>query len=313
MGNIEMRAVFAAELKKLMIKDERVVVIDADLAKANGTWALRNEFPERAIDVGVAEQNMMGVAAGLSSYGFKPYITTFSPFASRRICDQITLSGCYAKQNVKIIGSDPGVTAELNGGTHMGLEDIGVLRSIPNIVIFEPVDCIQLEKAMPVIDSYEGVVYIRLFRKTIDDVFNQDYKFDLFKADKIKNGKDVTIFASGIMVQEAMKAIEMLEKDGINAELINIHTLKPIDAQAVIESVKKTGCAVTCENHNVIGGLFSAVSEVLTADFPAPVLPIGINDVFGEVGKLPYLKNLYKLNAQDIVEKCEKVIGLKKK
>jgi transketolase len=312
MGNIEMRAVFAAELKKLMEKDERVVVVDADLAKANGTWALRNEFPDRAIDVGVAEQNMMGVAAGLSSYGFKPYIGSFSPFVSRRICDQLTLSGCYAKQNVKVIGSDPGITAELNGGTHMGLEDVGVLRSVPDLVIFEPVDAIQLEKAMPVIDAYEGMVYMRLFRKTIDDVFTPDYEFDLFKADTIKEGKDISIFASGIMVQESVKAVAMLENEGIKAELINIHTIKPIDREAIVNSVKKTGCAVTCENHNIIGGLFSAVSEVIVSEYPVPVLPVGINDTFGEVGKLPYLKNIYKLNASDIAEKCKKALGLRK-
>ncbi|HOO23031.1 MAG TPA: transketolase C-terminal domain-containing protein [Clostridia bacterium] len=311
MGNIEMRAVFAAELKKLMEKDERVVVVDADLAKANGTWALRNEFPDRAIDVGVAEQNMMGVAAGLSSYGFKPYIGSFSPFVSRRICDQLTLSGCYAKQNVKVIGSDPGITAELNGGTHMGLEDVGVLRSVPDLVIFEPVDAIQLEKAMPVIDAYEGMVYMRLFRKTIDDVFTPDYEFDLFKADTIKEGKDISIFASGIMVQESVKAVAMLENEGIKAELINIHTIKPIDREAIVNSVKKTGCAVTCENHNIIGGLFSAVSEVIVSEYPVPVLPVGINDTFGEVGKLPYLKNIYKLNASDIAEKCKKALGLR--
>lgn len=312
MSGVEMRAVFAAELKKLMEGDDRVMVIDADLAKANGTWALRHDFPERAIDVGVAEANMMGVAAGLSSYGFKPYITTFSPFASRRICDQITLSGCYAKQNVKIVGSDPGISAELNGGTHMGMEDIGVLRSIPNIVIFEPVDCVQLAKAMPVIDAYDGVVYIRLFRKTTEDIFNEDYKFDLFKADMLEEGKDVTIFASGIMVSEAMKAVELLKEKNISAELINVHTIKPIDQETVIKSVKKTGCAVTAENHNIVGGLFSAVSEVLISNCPVPVLPIGVPDCFGEVGKMPYLKEIYNLRAEDIAVKCEKAVALKK-
>jgi transketolase len=312
MSNIEMRAVYAQELKKLMTTDENVVVIDADLAKANGTWSLRHDFPDRAIDVGVAEQNMMGVAAGLASYGFKPYINTFAPFASRRICDQITLSGCYAKQNVKIVGSDPGITAELNGGTHMGLEDIGVLRSIPNIVIFEPVDAIQLRKAMPVIDNYEGVVYIRLFRKVLEDVFTDNYEFDLFKADKIKEGKDITLFASGIMVQESIKALELLKKEGIDAELINIHTIKPIDKDAIIASVGKTGCAVTVENHNIVGGLYSAVCEVVSKNAPVPVLPVGINDTFGEVGRLPYLKDLYNLNANDIVAKCKEAIKLKK-
>ncbi len=308
----EMRAVFAQELKKLMTEDEKVMVIDADLAKASGTWALRKDFPDRAIDVGIAEQNMVSIAGGLSSYGFKPFVTTFSPFATRRVCDQLMLSVCYAKQNVKIVGTDPGITAELNGGTHMGLEDIGVIRSIPDIVIFEPVDAIQLKAALPVIKDYYGVVYIRMFRKVIDDVFSEDYKFDLFKADKIKSGKDITIFASGIMVQEAIKAEKILKEEGVDAEIINIHTIKPIDKETIIASVKKTGCAITCENHNVIGGLYSAVCEVLTKEFPTTVLPVGIPDVFGEVGKLPYLKELYNIRDVDIVARCKEAIKSKK-
>lgn len=312
MSQVEMRAVLAQELKKLMQEDERVMVLDADLAKATGTWGLRNDFPKRAIDVGIAEQNMVSVAAGLSSYGFIPYVTSFAPFVTRRVCDQLTLSVCYANQNVKVIGTDPGITAELNGGTHMGMEDIGVIRSIPNIVIFEPVDAIQLKAAMPIIKDYYGAVYIRLFRKAIDDVFTEGYKFDLFKADTIKEGKDISIFASGIMVQEAIKAEKMLKEMGIDAEIINIHTIKPIDEEAIITSVKKTHCAVTCENHNIIGGLFSAVSETLTKNYPTIVLPIGIPNVFGEVGKLPYLKEIYKMRAEDIVSRCVEAIKLKK-
>ncbi len=308
----EMRAVFAEELKKLMEQDDKVMVIDADLAKASGTWTLRKDFPDRAIDVGIAEQNMVSIAGGLSSYGFKPYVTSFSPFVTRRVCDQLMLSVCYSKQNVKIVGTDPGVSAEINGGTHMGLEDIGVIRSIPDIVIFEPVDSVQLRAAMPVIKDYYGVVYIRLFRKVIEDVFPSDYNFDLFKADVLKVGKDVTIFASGMMVQEAVKAEKILKEKGIDAEVINIHTIKPIDKQSIINSVKKTGCAVTCENHNIVGGLFSAVSEVLTKECPTPVLPIGVPDVFGEVGKLPYLKEIYHLRDVDIAARCEEVLKLKR-
>lgn len=311
MSQIEMRAVLAQELKKLMESDEKVMVLDADLAKASGTWNLRNDFPDRAIDVGIAEQNMVSVAAGLASYGFIPFVTTFAPFATRRVCDQLTLSVCYAKQNVKVIGTDPGISAELNGGTHMGMEDIGVIRSIPDIVIFEPVDAIQLKAALPIIKDYNGAVYIRLFRKAIDDVFSDGYKFDLFKADTLKSGKDVTIFASGIMVQEALKAEKMLQERGIDAEIINIHTIKPIDEQAIINSVKKTGCAVTCENHNIIGGLFSAVSETLAQNYPTIVLPVGVPNVFGEVGKMPYLKEIYKMRAEDIVSRCEEAIKLK--
>lgn len=311
MSIMEMRQVFAGELKKYMANDKKVVVLDADLAKASGTWALRNEFPDQAIEVGIAEQNMVSIAAGMSSYGFKPYCTSFTPFASRRVCDQITLSCAYAKQNVKIVGTDPGICAELNGGTHMGMEDVGTLRSIANIVIFEPVDDIQLLQAMPQIHDYDGVVYIRMFRKVIDRVFDENYKFDLFKADKLKDGKDVSIFCSGIMVQETMKAKQMLADEGIDAEIINIHTIKPIDEKAIIDSVQKTKCAITCENHNIVGGLFSAVSEVVTKNCPVPVLPIGINDTFGEVGKLPYLKEVYKMRAVDIVEKCKEAIKLK--
>ncbi|MGN0771953.1 MAG: transketolase family protein [Christensenellales bacterium] len=313
MADIEMRVVLAQELKKMMENDPKVVVIDADLAKASGTWGLRKDFPDRAIDVGIAEQNMVSIASGMASYGYKPFITSFTPFVSRRVCDQITLSSCYAKQPITIIGTDPGICAEINGGTHMGMEDIGVLRSIADIVIFEPVDAIQLRQALPVIANLGKTIYIRLFRKKIDDVFSDDYKFDLFKTDTIKEGKDVTIFCTGIMVQETVKAIELLEKEGIDAEIVNVHTIKPIDKEGVIKSVAKTGCAVTAENHNIIGGLFSAVSEVLTSNMPVPVLPVGVPDTFGEVGKMPYLKQIYKMTAQDIVDKAKQAIELKNK
>ncbi len=312
MADIEMRAVLAEELKKLMANDDKVVVIDADLAKASGTWGLRKDFPDRAIDVGIAEQNMVSIAAGMSSYGYKPWVTSFTPFVSRRVCDQITLSVCYAKQNVKIVGTDPGICAEINGGTHMGLEDIGTLRSIADLVIFEPVDTVQLRQALPVIAGLDKSVYIRLFRKKIADVFDENtYKFDMFKADTIQEGSDVSIFCSGIMVQETMLANEILKKEGIKADIVNIHTIKPIDEDAIVKSVAKTGCAITAENHNIHGALFSSVAEVLAKRKPTPCLPIGINDRFGEVGKLPYLKQVFHMTAEDIVAKVKEVMALK--
>lgn len=313
MADMEMRAVLAQQLKEMMEKDPKVVVIDADLAKASGTWGLRKDFPDRAIDVGIAEQNMVSIASGMASYGYKPFITSFTPFVSRRVCDQITLSSCYAKQPITIVGTDPGICAEINGGTHMGMEDIGVLRSIAGIVIFEPVDTVQLKQALPIIANLGKTVYIRLFRKKIDDVFGDDYKFDLFKADTIKEGKDVTIFCTGIMVQETVKAMDLLKAEGIDAEIINVHTIKPIDKDTIVKSVAKTGCAVTAENHNIIGGLFSAVSEVLATSMPTPILPIGVPDTFGEVGKMPYLKQIYKMTAEDIVAKAKEVMKLKNK
>lgn len=306
-----MRDAFGSTIAEIMRKDERVCVLDADLASCNGTAKLGAEFPERAIDVGIAEQNMASVAAGLSSYGFIPFITSFTPFATRRICDQIAISIAYAKQNVKIVGTDPGISAQLNGGTHMSMEDIGVLRSIPTMVIFEPVDNEQLIQALPQIIEHKGPVYIRMFRKDCPDVFGKDYKFDLFKADKIEDGNDVTIFASGIMVEKAIKAAETLKAEGIDAEVVNVHTIKPIDAETVTESLKKTKCAVVAENHNVIGGLFSAVAEVAAQNCPTPIVPVGVKDVFGEVGKLAELAEKFEMTEKDIVAAAKKAVASK--
>ena len=306
-----MSEAFGSTIAELMRKDERICVLDADLAKCNGTVGIYKEFPERAIDVGIAEQNMASVAAGLSSYGFVPFISSFTPFATRRICDQIAISIAYAKQNVKIVGSDPGISAQLNGGTHMSMEDIGVLRSIPTMVIFEPVDEEQFVQALPQIGDYYGPVYIRMFRKECPAIFGKDYKFDLFKADRIKEGKDLTIFASGIMVKTSLDAAEKLKAEGIDVEVINVHTIKPIDAEAVIESLKKTKCAVVAENHNILGGLFSAVSEVAVQNCPAPIVPVGVKDVFGEVGKLDALAERFEMTEKDVIEAVKKAVAAK--
>ena len=307
---MEMRAVYAQCLAELMEKDKRVVVLDADLAKASGTRNLYERFPEQMFDCGVAEQNMASIAAGLSSYGFKPWIESFTPFATRRICDQIAISISYAKQNVRIVGTDPGISAELNGGTHMSMEDIGVLRSIPGVVIFEPVDNVQLKAAMPVLDAYQGVVYMRLFRKESPQVFEEGYTFDLFKADLLKEGKDLSIFVSGMLTNDVLTAEKELAAAGIDAEIINIHTIKPIDAETVLASAKKTGAVLTVENHNVIGGLRSAVLEAL-AEEKIPVCAVGVQDRFGEVGKIPYLRQVMGLTVENIVAAAKKAVSLK--
>lgn len=308
---MEMRQLFAQEFEKFMSENQNIVLLNADLAKPNGFGKFSEKFPERSINVGIAEQNMASIAAGMSSYGFIPFICTFTPFATRRICDQIAISICYAKQNVKIIGSDPGISAEYNGGTHMSFEDIGVLRSIPNMVIFEPVDNAQLKNLLPQIIDYKGPVYIRMFRKETPDIFDENEKFNLFNAKTIKEGSDVSIFCSGIMVDETLKANKILEEKGINAEIINIHTIKPIDEESIIASVHKTGAAVTVENHNIIGGLRSAVSEVLSENCPVPLRSIGIRDSFGQVGKMPYLKEVYNMSAENIVQAVLSVLKSK--
>ena len=307
---MEMRAVYAECLAELMEADRHVCVLDADLAKASGTRKLYERFPEQMFDCGVAEQNMASIAAGLSSYGFKPWIESFTPFATRRICDQIAISISYAKRNVKIVGTDPGISAELNGGTHMSMEDIGVVRSIPGMVIFEPVDEVQLRAAMPVLNAYEGPVYMRLFRKVQPVVFPENYRFDLFKADCLREGKDLSIFVSGMMTADTLAAAEELAAAGIDAEVINVHTIKPIDRETVIASARKTGAVLTVENHNVIGGLHSAVLEALAQE-KIPACAVGVQDRFGEVGRLPYLREAMGLTKENIVETAKRAVALK--
>ena len=307
---MEMRAVYAACLAEMMEKDKHVVVLDADLSKASGTRKLYDRFPEQMFDCGVAEQNMASIAAGLSSYGFKPWIESFTPFATRRICDQIAISISYAKQNVKIVGTDPGISAELNGGTHMSMEDIGVVRSIPGLVIFEPVDEMQLRAAMPVLGEYVGPVYMRLFRKEQPVVFPEDYRFELFKADLLREGKDLSIFVSGMVTKDCLEAAELLKAEGIDAEIINVHTIKPVDKETVLASARKTGAVLTVENHNIVGGLHSAILETL-AEEKLPVCGVGVPDRFGEVGKMPYLRPLMGLTVENVVEKAKRAVSLK--
>ena len=307
---MEMRAVYAECMAELMKADPNVCILDADLARANGTLGMYPKFPKQMFDVGIAEQNMASIGAGLASYGFKPYVQSFTAFATRRICDQVAISIAYAKQNVKVVGTDPGMYAELNGGTHMSFEDIAVLRSIPGIVIFEPVDATQLRAAMPVINDYDGCVYIRLFRKEAPDVFGEDYKFDLFKADRLREGADVSIFVSGQLTTEVLTAADKLKEEGINCDVYNIHTIKPIDREAVLASAAKTGAVLTVENHNVIGGLYSAVAEVLGTS-KIPVVGLGVNDRWGEVGKVPYLREVFGFTAENIMAKAKEAIAAK--
>ncbi len=298
----EMRQVLGDCIVDAMKKDSRVVLIDADLGKPNGTFSARAVFPGRCFDVGVAEQNMAAVAAGMAAYGQVPIINTFASFATRRICDQVAVSICYAGRNVKIIGTDPGIAAELNGGTHMAVEDIGVMRSIPNILIFEPCDTVELGKGFAAAMEYDGPVYMRMYRKKVEELHDESYVFGLLKADVLKEGKDVTLVCSGIMVAEAVRAGLMLEEAGVEAEIINIHTVKPVDEAALATSARKTGAMVTCENHNVLGGLRAAVAEVVTRRCPVPVIPVGIQNVNGEVGVLPYLLKRFQLTASDIMQ-----------
>ena len=307
----EMRLAYSDALIERGRADERICVVEADLMGSSSTGRFQKLFPERTIDVGVAEANMIGVAAGLAAMGKIPFTHTFTPFATRRCCDQVTLSVAYARMNVKMVGSDPGICAELNGGTHMSFEDMAIMRNIPGMVVCEPVDSVQLRKLFGQIVDHEGPVYMRLFRKAPWKVFDESAEFTLGKACTLRKGRDATVFATGIMVKEALDAAETLAGEGVDVEVVNIHTLKPLDTQAVLESVARTGCCVTAENAFAINGLGSAVADCVCAAHPCPVLRVGVDDRFGEVGKLDYLQSALHLTAADIVEKVRAAIAMK--
>lgn len=307
-----LRETYVDSLIEYAKKDDRIVIVEADLMKAAGTTRFKDEFPEKTVNVGIQEANMIGVAAGMSAMGKIPFTHTFTPFSTRRVCDQVTLSVAYAGLNVKIMGSDPGVTAELNGGTHMSMEDVGIMRNIPNMVVYEPVDSAQLKKAFPQILEHDGPVYIRLLRRQAVKIYDDNCEFQLGKGILLKEGKDVTIIASGIMVAEALKAEKTLADMGIYAEIINIHTIKPLDEELVLQSAKKTGAVVTAENHSIINGLGSAVTELLSEYNPMPVKRVGVKDHFGEVGLTEFLKEKYGLTEKAIVEAAVKAVAMKR-
>lgn len=311
MTNLEMRAQLGRSLEALMTADERYVVVNADLANANGVGGLQAKFPGRTFNVGVQEANMASFAAGLATYGYTPFIVTFAPFATRRIADQLMVSIAYAGTNVKVIGGDPGVAAELNGGTHMTFEDVGITRSMAGLVVVEPSDPVQLASLLPQIAEHDGPVYMRTYRKAAPPIYEPGDEFDLFKVRVVRPGTDITLFASGIEVSHALQAAGILEGEGIRAEVIDVHTLKPLDVDGVVASVRKTGAAVTCENHNILGGLGSAVTEATAEHHPVPVLRIGAQDRIGQVGKLPFLLEEYELTAEHIAGKARAALALK--
>jgi len=306
-----MREVYCETLIGLAGDNEDIVVLDADLVSSSGMKPFFTKFPDRAFQCGVAEANMIGIAAGLSAMGKIPFAHSFGCFASRRVCDQIMISAAYAKQNVRIMGSDPGITAAYNGGTHMPFEDMGVLRSIPGITLIEATDTVLLADILKQLAQLRGVYYLRMARKNVAAIYKEGSTFEIGRGNMLKNGSDVTIIASGIMVFEALKAAAILQEDGISAGIVDMFTWKPIDSQLVEQCASTTGALVTAENHNVVGGLGSAVAESVARTFPVPIEMVGINDRFGQVGTEDYLRKEYNLTASDIVEAAKRVIARK--
>lgn len=309
---LAMRDAYCATLLNLATDNDKVVVLDADLMSSMGMAPFLAKYPEKTFNVGIQEANMIGVAAGLSATGLIPFAHTFGPFASRRCYDQIFLSVGYSKLNVRIVGSDPGITAAFNGGTHMPFEDMGILRNIPSITILEPVDTVMLKDLLVQTAGMYGLFYIRLLRKNAVKIYEEGSTFEIGKGVTLKEGKDVTIISTGIMVKEALDAAEKLAAEGISARVINMFTLKPIDKELIIKCAQETGAIVTAENHSIINALGSAVAEVLGENIPVPLERVGVKDLFGEVGPVAYLRERFELTAEEIIIKAKKAIVRKK-
>ena len=307
----EMRFAYCNALIAAAEKNPKIVSLDCDLSSSCGTKAFKKTFPQRAFNLGIQEQNACAMAGGLSATGLIPFFHTFAVFATRRVYDQIFLSCAYAGQNVKIVGCDAGVSAAFNGGTHMAFEDVGIMRVMPHVTIVEPSDPVMMRALVPQIAETYGVFYLRMPRKTVYQIYEEGSEFTIGKAEIIREGSDVTLIATGMEVIQALRAADQLAQDGISARVVDVFTIKPIDADCIKRCAAQTGAIVTCENENIIGGLGSAVAEVLVESKPVPMGRVGVADEFGEVGPQSYLEERFKLTAPFIVEKAKEVIARK--
>ncbi|MDO4154474.1 MAG: transketolase family protein [Clostridia bacterium] len=305
------REAYGKTLVELGEKNDKVLVLDADLAAATKTGMFKKAFPERFIDVGIAEGNLMGVAAGLAATGHIVFASSFAMFAAGRAFEQVRNSIGYPHLNVKIGATHAGISVGEDGASHQCCEDIALMRSIPGMVILNPADDIEARACVLAAAEHEGPVYMRFGRLAVPRVFDESYKFEIGKGAVLTEGDDVTIVATGLMVNEALLAAESLKADGISARVVNMATIKPIDREIIVESAKKTGAIVTAEEHNILGGLGSAVAEVVCETVPVPVLRVGVEDVFGKSGPAVELLHIYGLDAQHIAEKAKAAVALK--
>lgn len=303
-----MREIFGRTLQ-ILAEDPRLVVLDADLGSATKALLFKEVCPERYVDVGIAEQDMVGMAAGLSVCGMIPVAATFSVFMAGRALDQIRNTVAYPKLNVKLVGTHGGVSVGYDGGSHEAVADISIMRSLPNMTVLCPSDAPETEAALRAAYEYNGPVYLRISRIGVTDYHKEPFTFKIGKGELVREGNDCTVAATGIMVAAAIEASALLEKEGISIEVLNIASIKPIDKELLIESAKKTGAFVTAEEHTVLGGLGSAVAEVLAENYPVPMKFVGIKDVFGCSGNPDTLLQEYGLTAKDIVLAVKEVVG----
>ena len=300
---IATRQSYGEELAKLGEENKDIVVLDADLTTATKTGIFAKKFPERFINVGIAEQNLMGIAAGLSTFGKIPYASTFAVFAAGRAYDQIRTSIAYPKLNVKICATHAGITVGEDGATHQMIEDLGLMRGLPNMTVLSTSDDTQTRWAVREIAKIDGPVYLRLCRMATPVIYEGNEQFEIGKGIQIGSGTDASIIATGVTVSEALKAQKILQEQGIDVRVIDIHTIKPIDKDLLVKCAEETARIITVEDHNIIGGLGSAVCEILSEEYPVKVERMGINDCFGRSGKAEELMTYYKIDAEAIVNK----------
>lgn len=296
------RQSYGEALKELGKENEKIVVLDADLSTATKTSIFAKEFPERFFDMGIAEQNMIGTAAGLATCGKIPYASTFAVFATGRSYDQIRNSVCYPNLNVKICATHSGITVGEDGATHQMLEDLSMMRTLPNMVVMSTSDDIQTKWAVKEISKIKGPVYLRLCRLETPVIYDEKQTFELGKAVQIGDGTDATIFATGVTVVEALKAQKELEQKNINVRVVDVHTIKPIDKEIIIKCAKETKQLISVEDHSIIGGLGTAISEVLTDEYPCNLTRLGIKDTFGKSGNAEKLMNYFKIDCEEIIK-----------
>lgn len=298
------RAAYGKALVEVGKENEDIVVLDADLACSTQTIMFGKEFPERFFNMGIAEQDMMTTAAGLASQGKIPFASTFAMFATGRTYDQIRNSIAYPEFNVKIVATHGGITVGEDGASHQALEDVALMRNIPNMMVVVPADCKECDEVIKYAATHKGPMYIRIARTNVPDVFDENYKFDL-KGKVLREGKDVTIVTNGETLVEVIECAEILEAQGIEAQILHLPVVKPLDNDIILEEAKKTGFVVTVENHSIIGGLGSAVCEVLSEQMPTKVLRIGVNDEFGQSGEQRKLMEFYALTAEKLAQKIK--------
>ena len=307
-NKIATREAYGKALVKLGKINDDVVVLDADLSKSTKTNDFYKAYPDRFFNMGIAEQNLVGAACGFAATGKIPFASTFAMFATGRAFEIIRNSACYPKLNVKICATHAGITVGEDGGSHQSVEDISLMRSIPNMTVLVPADGVEAEKMIFAAAEYNGPMYVRLGRSAVPTLFDENYNFEIGKGVVLREGDDATIIACGMMVNEALIAADMLKEENINVRVINMSTIKPIDTELIIKAAKETKAIVTAEEHSIIGGLGSAVSEVVSENHPVKVKKVGLNDCFGESGTPGELVEKYGLTSKNIVAKVKEAI-----